>query len=105
MPVDAGAGEPSREQVEQTPGWLLIEFGASWCGHCKAARPVVQGLLQENRLTHLWVEDGKGRPLGRSFAVKLWPTLVLLRDGQEVARAVRPVQTEDLAALQAALGA
>lgn len=30
-----------------------------------------------------------GRALGRSYRVKLWPTLVLLRDGQEAARLVR----------------
>jgi thioredoxin 1 len=36
------------------------------------------------------VEDGQGRPLGRSFRVKLWPTLIFLRDGKEIARLVRP---------------
>jgi thioredoxin 1 len=35
---------------------------------------------------HVKVEDGSGRRLGRSFGVKLWPTLVFLRDGREVAR-------------------
>jgi thioredoxin 1 len=53
-------------------------------------------------LRHLKVEDGPGRPLGRSYRVRLWPTLVLLRDGQEVARLVRPTQAADiLAALKA----
>lgn len=46
---------------------------------------------------------GKGRPLGRSFAVKLWPTVILLRDGQEIARAVRPHERDDLAPLIDAL--
>jgi len=36
------------------------------------------------------VEDGPGRPLGRSYRVKLWPTLVFLQDGREVSRLVRP---------------
>jgi thioredoxin 1 len=45
---------------------------------------------------HLQVEDGPGRPLGRSFRVKLWPTLVFLKDGQEVARVVRPSRVEEL---------
>jgi thioredoxin 1 len=34
--------------------------------------------------------DGAGRRLGRSFLVKLWPTLIFLRDGKEIARLVRP---------------
>jgi thioredoxin 1 len=36
------------------------------------------------------VEDGKGKPLGRSFRVELWPTFVFLRDGQMIRQAVRP---------------
>jgi len=41
-------------------------------------------------LRHLKVEDGPGRPLGRSFRVKLWPTLIFISHGREVARVVRP---------------
>jgi thioredoxin 1 len=39
---------------------------------------------------HVKVEDGSGHRLGRSFGVKLWPTLVFLLDGKEVERLVRP---------------
>ena len=52
---------------------------------------------------HLRVEDGRGRPLGRSFRIKLWPSLVLLRDGEEVARVVRPREARDLWPLDEAL--
>jgi len=45
---------------------------------------------------HLKIEDGPGRPLGRSFRVKLWPTLVFLRDGVEVARVVRPADAKQI---------
>ena len=45
---------------------------------------------------HVKVADGKGKPLGRSFTVKLWPTLVFLKDGKEVARAVRPTDAEEV---------
>ena len=51
-------------------------------------------------MRHLKVEDGPGRPLGRSFGVKLWPTFVFLRDGKETARLVRP---RDPSALRQAL--
>jgi len=47
-------------------------------------------LVDYPEVQHLKIEDGSGRPLGRSFRVKLWPTLVLLRDGVEVTRLVRP---------------
>ena len=82
---------PTRAEVEALPGLTLLEFGTEWCGHCQAARPAVeQALSAQPGWRHLKVEAGPGRALGRAYRVKLWPTLVLLRDGQEVARLVRP---------------
>jgi thioredoxin 1 len=50
---------------------------------------------------HIKVEDGKGKPLGRSFRVKLWPTLVFLRDGRVVKQVARPDLDEVRAGLEA----
>lgn len=102
---DYAAAEPDIERVRAQEGWLLLEFGAPWCGHCQAAQPAVQPFVENNELLHMKIEDGKGRPLGRAYTVKLWPTLVLLHDGEEVARVVRPRSITDLAPLQAALPA
>ena len=88
---------PTRAKVEALTGLTVLEFGTDWCGHCRAAQPAIAEVLPEHSSwRHLKVEDGPGRPLGRSFRVKLWPTLVLLRDGQELARLVRPTQAADL---------
>lgn len=95
---------PTRAEVEALPGLTLLEFGTDWCGHCRAAQPAIAEVLSQHaQWRHIKVEDGPGRPLGRSHLVKLWPTLVLLKDGQEVARLVRPTQAPDIRqALQAA---
>ena len=82
---------PSRAQIDATAGPLLLEFGTDWCSQCRASRPAVEAALAaQPGVPHLRVEDGPGRALGRSFGVKLWPTLVFLRDGAELARLVRP---------------
>lgn len=100
---EAMALQPSRAQVDAQPGSLLLEFGAPWCGHCQQAQPALQAWVAAHAVQHWKIEDGKGRPLGRSFQVRLWPTVILLCDGREVARVVRPRDSADLATLQAAL--
>lgn len=90
---------PARGEVDALAGLTLLEFGTDWCGHCRAAQPALAEVLSQHlQWRHLKVEDGPGRPLGRSYRVKLWPTLILLRDGQEVARLVRPTQAADISA-------
>lgn len=95
MNPDYAAVEPSREDVDRLEGPTLLEFGSPWCGHCMAAQPKIAAAMAEHRgVRHIKIADGKGRRLGRSFTVKLWPTLVFLRDGREIARLVRPGDTE-----------
>jgi thioredoxin 1 len=91
------AGEPLRAEIDALAGPALVEFGAAWCGHCRGAQPLIAAALAAHvGVRHVKVEDGRGRRLGRSFGVKLWPTLVFLRDGREVTRLVRPAGTLEI---------
>ncbi len=85
------ASSLSAEEAARLPGLTVLDFGVDWCPHCQAAQGPIASALIDSGITRIQVEDGKGRPLGRSFGVKLWPTLVFLKDGQEVGRVVRPV--------------
>lgn len=91
------ATEPTREQVDALTGPTVLEFGAPWCGYCIAAQPLLASAFNEHpEVRHLKIEDGRGRPLGRSFRVKLWPTMIFLNDGKEVARLVRPADAQSI---------
>jgi thioredoxin 1 len=88
---------PDRSEVDALAGPTVLEFGTGWCGWWRGAQPLIEQALQPHPdLRHIKVEDGPGRALGRSFRGKLWPTLVFLKDGQEVARLVRPSKANEL---------
>lgn len=113
---------PTRAEVGALPGKVVIEFGVDWCPHCqRAAGPVAAALATAglrvadrtgtavscggtpvaaaaDTLQYWRLEDERVRPLGRSFKVKLWPTLLFLQDGVEVARVVRPTTVAEIMA-------
>ncbi len=89
--------ELTREEVDAWQEPAVIEFGANWCEHCQAAQtPFRQAIVGYEHLRHVKVEDGRGRALGRSFRVKLWPTFIFLNAGVEQARLVRPETSEQI---------
>ena len=91
MQTQYAAVEPKRTEVEALPGPTLLEFGSPWCGYCRRAQPLIaQALADHPGVRHIKVADASGRRLGRAFGVKLWPTLVFLRNGKEEGRIVRP---------------
>lgn len=93
--------EPARADVDALSGPAVVEFGAPWCGFCIGAQPLIEKAFDgHDHVRHIKIEDGPGRRLGRSYRVKLWPTLVFLKDGVEVARLVRPA---DAGAIRQAL--
>lgn len=99
MPYQAThwATEPARQAIDALQGANVLEFGTPWCGHCLRAQPLIEAALKDRaNIAHVKVEDGPGQRLGRTFGVKLWPTLVFLKDGQEVARLVRPQGGQEL---------
>lgn len=98
MNTDYAATEPRREEVDRLPGATLLEFGSPGCGYCRAAQPAIAAAIEAHPgVRHIKVHDASGRRLGRSFRVKLWPTLVFLREGAEVARLVRPSEAAPIA--------
>ena len=86
---------------------MLLEFGTSWCGWCRRAQPLIaEALAAHPGVRHIKVEDAAGKRLGRTFAVKRWPTIVFLKDGRVAGRLVRPADAGEIGlALQGILRA
>jgi thioredoxin 1 len=93
MKIDYADKEPARAEVNALPGPTLVEFGSPWCGYCRRAQPfIAEAMNAHPGVRHLKIADASGRRLGRSFGIKLWPTLVFLFDGKELARLIRPTE-------------
>ena len=91
--------EPGRGEIDALQGPALLEFGSPTCGYCRRAQPLIaEALAAHPQVRHLKIADARGRRLGRSFRVKLWPTLVFLKDGKETARVVRPADAAEIGA-------
>lgn len=91
------ANEPLRSEIDGLNGPTLLEFGSPWCGYCRRTEPMIEeAFVNHDSVRHIKIADASGRRLGRSFQVKLWPTLVFLKDGKEMGRLVRPVNADDI---------
>lgn len=92
MPYEADWKEESltKDDLLSLAGTTVLEFGADWCPHCQAVQSTLQNHLHDDSKRHLKIADGKGKRLGRSFGVKLWPNFVLIKDGEVQQQLARP---------------
>ena len=98
------AAEEAQASVDSTSGLLRgsLKVNVPFALAAVLLAPMLTNFLKRYPdLRHIKVEDGPGRRLGRSFRVKLWPTLILMRGGQETGRVVRPTTAREISELLA----
>lgn len=78
------------QEILGAPTLALVDFWAPWCGPCQFMGPVIDQLAtsQADTITVAKLNVDENQETARSYNVRSIPTLILFRDGEEVARHV-----------------
>ncbi|MCA1900716.1 MAG: thioredoxin [Candidatus Hydrogenedens sp.] len=92
---------------ETSTGVSLVDFWAEWCGPCRMISPIIDELAKEyeGRVKIGKVNVDEEMELAEQFGVSSIPTLVILKDGNEVKRFIGLTQKAVISsALESFLG-
>ncbi len=81
-------------------GTWVVEFGATWCGPCKAMKPVLDSVSSElgGRVKFGVLDADKNPAYLRRYNIKAFPTFVLIKNGTAVATKVGGMSRQKLVA-------
>jgi len=78
------------EVLVATPGLVMVDFWAEWCGPCRAIAPVLEELAEasEGRVRLMKVNVDENHGLAARYAIRSIPTIVFFKEGAVVDRVV-----------------
>ena len=77
------------EEVLNSDKTVLIDFYADWCGPCKMFSPIIESVAEENEdIKVVKIDVDNAQDLAIKYQVMSIPTIVVIKNGQEVNRNV-----------------
>lgn len=76
------------ETAERATIPVVVDMWAVWCGPCRTVSPALEKVAKEmaGRIKLVKVDVDKAPMLAQRFSVQAVPTLILMREGQVIAR-------------------
>lgn len=97
MEVLKVTSENFEEEVLNSNKTVLIDFYANWCGPCKMLSPVVETVAKENEnIKVVKIDVDTAQDLAIKYQVMSIPTLVVIKNAQEVKRTVGVVSKSEI---------
>lgn len=93
-------GQNFEKEVLQSEKPVLIDFYADWCGPCKMLSPMVDEVAKENqdiKVVKVNVDDAQ--ELAMQYQVMSIPTLVIIKNGEEVKRSIGLIDKSEIVSL------
>lgn len=89
--------ERNREKLANGD-WVMAEFYATWCPHCRRMQPVVEEFKRrmEGMLEVVQVDIDQESALADLYTVEVYPTFILLRRGEQLWRQTGELSIEKL---------
>ena len=76
------------ETIEKGSKPAVLDFGATWCGPCKALEPTITALAAEygDKITVAKVDVDESQQVALRFGIMAVPTVIFFKGGKEVYR-------------------
>lgn len=86
-----------KKEVLEDGKTVLVDFYADWCGPCKMIAPVIEAIAKENENTKfVKINVDEAQELAMEYNIMSIPTLVVIKNGEEVNRTVGLVDKSEL---------
>jgi thioredoxin 1 len=87
-----------QKEVLESPIPVVLDFGATWCGPCRALEPVIEKLAQETagRVKVLQIDADDSAAIATKYQVRGLPTIISFVGGKEHKRHIGATSLDTL---------